>query len=124
MSGTLQHQTSSSASKTPEIDEGLYSRQLYVEKPKEKRLFHLLPSFSYVMGKEAMHQLASAHVLISGMGGLGVEIAKNIILGGAKTVIIHDTHTVEYSDLSSQVNRSTRWKCPFSPRSILCCSTI
>lgn len=58
------------------------------------------------MGKEAMHQLASAHVLISGMGGLGVEIAKNIILGGAKTVIIHDIEKVDYSDLSSQVNRS------------------
>jgi len=84
MSSTLQHQTSSSSTKTPDIDEGLYSRQLYV------------------MGKEAMHQLASAHVLISGLGGLGVEIAKNIILGGAKTVIIHDTEKVDYSDLSSQ----------------------
>ena len=54
------------------------------------------------MGKEAMHQLASAHVLISGMRGLGVEIAKNIILGGAKSVIIHDRGQVEYTDLSSQ----------------------
>jgi ubiquitin-activating enzyme E1 len=41
------------------------------------------------MGKEAMHRLGSAHVLISGMRGLGVEIAKNIILGGAKSVIVH-----------------------------------
>ena len=56
------------------------------------------------MGKEAMHQLASAHVLISGMGGLGVEIAKNIILGGVKSVIIHDCGKVDYTDLSSQVN--------------------
>lgn len=54
------------------------------------------------MGKEAMHQLASAHVLISGMRGLGVEIAKNIILGGAKSVIIHDRDQVDYADLSSQ----------------------
>jgi ubiquitin-activating enzyme E1 len=61
-------------------------------------------SFSYVMGKEAMHQLACAHVLISGMRGLGVEIAKNIILGGAKSVIIHDCGKVDYTDLSSQVN--------------------
>jgi hypothetical protein len=56
------------------------------------------------MGKEAMHQLACAHVLISGMRGLGVEIAKNIILGGAKSVIIHDCGKVDYTDLSSQVN--------------------
>lgn len=55
------------------------------------------------MGKEAMHQLASAHVLISGIGGLGLEIAKNIILGGVKSVIIHDTQNIDYSDLSSQV---------------------
>ncbi|CAF3215764.1 unnamed protein product [Rotaria sp. Silwood2] len=84
MAGVLQHQTSTSSTKTPEIDEGLYSRQLYV------------------MGREAMHQLASAHVLISGMGGLGVEIAKNIVLGGAKSVIVHDCSNVDYKDLSSQ----------------------
>ncbi|CAF3992829.1 unnamed protein product [Rotaria sordida] len=77
-------QTSTSSTKTSEIDEGLYSRQLYV------------------MGKEAMHQLASAHVLISGMRGLGVEIAKNIILGGAKSVIVHDCDNVDFRDLSSQ----------------------
>ncbi|CAF3804490.1 unnamed protein product [Rotaria sp. Silwood1] len=76
--------TSTSSSKTSEIDEGLYSRQLYV------------------MGKEAMHQLASAHVLISGMRGLGVEIAKNIILCGAKSVIVHDCGNVDFRDLSSQ----------------------
>ena len=59
------------------------------------------------MGKEAMHRLAQANVLISGMRGLGVEIAKNIILGGAKAVTIHDYNNVEYPDLSSQVK--TKW---------------
>jgi len=59
-----------------------------------------------VLGKEAMHRLANAHVLISGMRGLGVEIAKNIILGGAKSVIVHDCGKVDYKDLSSQVNKS------------------
>ena len=56
-----------------------------------------------MLGKEAMHQLARAHVLISGMTGLGVEIAKNIVLGGVKSVIVHDCGKVDYSDLSSQV---------------------
>ena len=37
--------------------------------------------FSYVLGKEAMLQLATAHILISGIGGLGVEIAKKYYLG-------------------------------------------
>jgi ubiquitin-activating enzyme E1 len=62
----------------------------------------------YVMGKEAMHRLGSAHILISGIRGLGVEIAKNIILGGAKSVIVHDTGKVDYADLASQVNHRTR----------------
>ena len=56
------------------------------------------------MGKEAMRQLSDARVLISGMRGLGVEIAKNIILAGVKSVIIQDCGTVAYEDLSSQVN--------------------
>lgn len=39
-----------------EIDKDLYSRQLYV------------------LGEEAMKKMASSSVLVSGMGGLGVEI--------------------------------------------------
>ena len=56
-----------------------------------------------MLGKEAMLRLANAHVLISGLRGLGVEIAKNIILGGAKSVLIHDVGNVDLADLSSQV---------------------
>jgi len=67
-----------------EIDESLYSRQLYV------------------LGHEAMQKMQSSDVLISGMGGLGVEIAKNVILGGVKSVTIHDAGKVEIGDLSSQ----------------------
>ncbi len=67
-----------------DIDEGLYSRQLYV------------------LGHEAMRQMASSDVLISGMSGLGIEIAKNVILGGVKSVTIHDTKLTTVADLSSQ----------------------
>ena len=67
-----------------QIDENLYSRQLYV------------------IGVEAMKKLAQASVLISGLGGLGVEIAKNVILAGTKNVTIQDTVTASLSDLSSQ----------------------
>jgi len=66
------------------IDESLYSRQLYV------------------LGHEAMQRMATSDVLISGMGGLGVEIAKNIILGGVKSVTLHDSSSCQASDLSSQ----------------------
>jgi ubiquitin-activating enzyme E1 len=65
------------------IDEGLYSRQLYV------------------MGHEAMKKMAASNVLISGLKGLGAEVAKNVILGGVKSVTLHDTEPVEIADLSS-----------------------
>ena len=46
--------------------------------------------------------MAKSAVLISGMRGLGVEIAKNIILGGVKAVTLHDVENAEIADLSSQ----------------------
>lgn len=66
------------------IDEGLYSRQLYV------------------LGHEAMKRMAASNVLIVGMKGLGVEIAKNIALAGVKSVTIYDPELVTIQDLSSQ----------------------
>lgn len=74
-----------STSRAPaEIDEGLYSRQLYV------------------LGHDAMRRMASSDVLISGLGGLGVEVAKNVILGGVKSVTLHDDLLCQISDLGSQ----------------------
>uniref|UniRef100_U5EX66 E1 ubiquitin-activating enzyme n=1 Tax=Corethrella appendiculata TaxID=1370023 RepID=U5EX66_9DIPT len=67
-----------------DIDEGLYSRQLYV------------------LGHDAMRRMAKSDVLISGLGGLGVEIAKNVILGGVKSVTLHDKANCTIFDLSSQ----------------------
>jgi len=67
-----------------DIDEGLYSRQLYV------------------LGEEAMRRMAKSNVLISGMGGLGVEIAKNVVLAGVKSVTLHDVKNATIQDLSSQ----------------------
>jgi ubiquitin-activating enzyme E1 len=66
------------------IDEGLYSRQLYA------------------LGREAMSRMSRASVLVSGMGGLGVEIAKNLVLAGVKNVTIHDESSVTLDDLASQ----------------------
>lgn len=67
-----------------EIDEGLYSRQLYV------------------LGHDAMRRMATSEVLISGLGGLGVEVAKNVILGGVKSVTLHDEAVCKVADLTSQ----------------------
>jgi len=67
----------------PVIDEGLYSRQILV------------------LGVDAMKKLASSSVLVSGMGGLGIEVAKNIILAGIKSVTVHDTRKCQLGDLAS-----------------------
>ena len=42
-----------------DIDEGLYSRQLYV------------------LGHEAMRKMNASDILISGMNGVGIEIGEN-----------------------------------------------
>ncbi|KAL1479141.1 hypothetical protein MTO96_034839 [Rhipicephalus appendiculatus] len=49
-----------------------------------------------------MVRMAQSDVLVSGMGGLGVEIAKNIILAGVRSVTIHDEQVCTGADLSSQ----------------------
>jgi ubiquitin-activating enzyme E1 len=66
------------------IDESLYSRQLYV------------------LGREAMLRMSQSNVLIIGLRGLGVEIAKNVILAGVKSVTLYDPEITQLSDLSSQ----------------------
>ncbi|XP_028679921.2 ubiquitin-like modifier-activating enzyme 1 isoform X2 [Erpetoichthys calabaricus] len=71
-------------SETAEIDESLYSRQLYV------------------LGHKAMLRLQTTNVLISGMRGLGAEIAKNVVLAGVRSVTVHDEGEVQWGDLSSQ----------------------
>ncbi|XP_076263300.1 ubiquitin-like activating enzyme 1 isoform X2 [Rhynchophorus ferrugineus] len=76
--------TSQAQNHSAEIDEGLYSRQLYV------------------LGHDAMRRMASSDVLISGLGGLGVEVAKNVILGGVKSVTLHDEQSATITDLSSE----------------------
>lgn len=56
----------------------------------------------YVLGHDAMRRMAVSDVLISGLGGLGIEVAKNVILGGVKSVTLHDEQVCSISDLSSQ----------------------
>ncbi|KAH9973020.1 ubiquitin activating enzyme [Lactifluus volemus] len=56
----------------------------------------------YVLGHEAMKRMAASNILIVGLDGLGVEIAKNIILAGVKSVTVYDPEPVRIQDLSSQ----------------------
>jgi len=66
------------------IDEDLYSRQLYV------------------LGHEAQRRMASSSVLLVGVDGVGVEIAKNLILAGLKSVTLFDPMPAMTADLAAQ----------------------
>ncbi|PIO74143.1 ubiquitin-activating enzyme E1 [Teladorsagia circumcincta] len=66
------------------LDTNLYSRQIYA------------------LGESAMIHLRKASVIISGLGGVGVEVAKNLILGGIRNVTLHDTKEARWLDLSAQ----------------------
>ena len=65
------------------LDEGLYSRQLYV------------------LGHRAQRSLAVSSVLIVGLSGLGAEVAKNLVLAGISEVDVHDDAAVSLADVHS-----------------------
>jgi ubiquitin-activating enzyme E1 len=73
-------ENSSQASK---IDTNLYSRQIGA------------------FGIETMGKLIQLNVLIIGLKGAGIEIAKNVILAGPKSVTLLDDETVEASDMGT-----------------------
>uniref|UniRef100_A0AAR2ISJ7 E1 ubiquitin-activating enzyme n=1 Tax=Pygocentrus nattereri TaxID=42514 RepID=A0AAR2ISJ7_PYGNA len=68
------------------------------------KCLELLKSWTvrYVLGHDAMRTMGKANVLISGMKGLGVEVAKNVVLAGVGSVTIQDQGSAEWTDLSSQ----------------------
>ena len=67
-----------------QIDESLYSRQIFV------------------LGLDAMKEMKKSNVLISGLNGVGLEIAKCVILGGVNSVTLHDNNVCKLDDLSTQ----------------------
>lgn len=78
---------SKGASRVPNIDESLYSRQLLT------------------LGRDAMNKMTGASVLIScsdNISGLAVEVAKCVILAGVGRVSLHSMiDTLTYKDLAS-----------------------
>ena len=65
------------------IDEQMYSRQIVL------------------LGLETMEKISKLSILIIGQRGLGIEVAKNIIVSGPRKVFIFDPNPVEISDLGS-----------------------
>ena len=48
-----------------------------------------------------MQELVKKKILIIGLNGLGLEVAKNVILSGVYQVSLHDTNLLTSMDLSS-----------------------
>lgn len=70
--------------KTPYIDESLYSRQLYT------------------LGKDAMGKITQTDVIVCGLKGAGIELAKCIILAGIRKVTLYEpSNKLTYNDLAS-----------------------
>ena len=72
-----------SEEKQIKIDDDLYSRTIIT------------------YGLETMKKLSQLKVFIYGLRGLGIEVAKNIILNGCEEVSIYDHHLVKINDLCS-----------------------
>nr|XP_048279406.1 ubiquitin-like modifier-activating enzyme 7 isoform X3 [Myodes glareolus] len=66
------------------MDEELYSRQLYV------------------LGLPAMQRIRGVNVLLSGLQGLGAEVAKNLVLMGVGSLTLHDPQSTCWADLAAQ----------------------
>ncbi|CAL8082855.1 unnamed protein product [Calicophoron daubneyi] len=67
-----------------EIDDSLYSRQ------------------RCVLGEDAMQKMTKSRVFLSGLGGVGIEIAKNLVLGGVEELIVQDNVLCSMSDMGTQ----------------------
>ena len=75
--------TATAMAAVQDVDEALYSRQLYV------------------FGHEAQQRMARSRVLLLGLGGLGVEVAKNVVLAGVHSVALLDERPCEARDASA-----------------------
>jgi len=79
------------------INADLYSRQI----------------FTY--GLDTMEKITNLKIIIVGLRGLGIEIAKNLILTGPREVLVYDKNICKINDLGSNfylneddVNKKTR----------------
>lgn len=52
------------------------------------------------MGIDAVAKQSKCSVFLAGMGSLGVEIAKNIVMSGIKRLTIHDSKLTTFTDLA------------------------
>ncbi|KAL6059320.1 E1 ubiquitin-activating protein [Balamuthia mandrillaris] len=67
----------------------------------ENEWSRLIPALGHG-GEATLRKLQSSSVLLLGLKGLGLEIAKNLVLMGVRHLALYDDENVQPSDLSSQ----------------------
>ncbi|CAD8120224.1 unnamed protein product [Paramecium sonneborni] len=67
----------------------------------DQNLQNLMSRYIGVVGLDAVKKQSESTVFIHGLNGLGIEIAKNIVLSGVKKLIIYDPIQVQLSDLGT-----------------------
>jgi ubiquitin-activating enzyme E1 len=91
---------------TAEVDEKLYSRQLYV------------------MGHEAQRRMMASNALLIGLSGLGAEVAKNCILAGINSITLCDPNPVTSYDLGGNFYLSEKDIGSSTSRASLSCEKL
>ncbi|EGT36381.1 hypothetical protein CAEBREN_06226 [Caenorhabditis brenneri] len=67
-----------------------------------KRKLGSLEELRALLDSEKSEKTEEERILIAGLGSVGVEIAKNLIIGGVRHVTIQDTKLANWIDLSAQ----------------------
>ena len=83
------------------IDYNLYSRQIYTYGIDTMEKINLYSRQIYTYGIDTMEKIINLKILIIGLRGLGIEIAKNLVLAGPKQLTIYDENLCTINDLSS-----------------------
>ncbi|CAK65149.1 unnamed protein product (macronuclear) [Paramecium tetraurelia] len=67
----------------------------------DKNLQNLMSRYIAVVGLDAVKKQSESTIFIHTLNGLGIEIAKNLILSGVKRLILFDSELAQMSDLGS-----------------------
>lgn len=80
-------------------DENIQQRAINID---DEKVTNRWSRYIGAMGIEAVQKQANAQICLFGLNALGVEIAKNIVLSGVKSLTIIDGKKVDMGDLAGQ----------------------
>lgn len=78
-------------------DEEIESKTINIDDDKVKDRWS---RYIGAMGIDAVAKQANSRIFLNGLAGLGIEIAKNIVLAGCKEITINDVLDTDVDDMS------------------------